>query len=134
MSFSRAFHRRSSSLSRSPVALAAILLLPTATLAPAQASEGGDAVAAAALDGPSFTRKPRWELGVGGGVFSGFDYPASDDPNRRAIALPFFIYRSPVFRVGGGGLRAVAIERPRVRLDLSIGRLAERELRGQRPA
>ena len=119
MPFPPAF-RRCPTPFRTLATLAAALLL-TAALAPARASEDGDAIAAAAFDGPSFARKPRWELGVGGGVFSGFDYPASDDPNRRAIALPFFVYRSPVFRVGEGGVRAVALERPRVRLDLSVG-------------
>lgn len=69
----------------------------------------------------SVTRRPVWEFGVGGGYFSGFDYPASNDENQRFVALPFFIYRTPVFRFGGGGVRAVAIERPRVKLDLSIG-------------
>lgn len=100
------------------VCLPALWLCPAAS---ATAAEDGGTIAAASVDGPSFTRRPRWELGVGGGAFSGYDYPASDDPNRRALALPFFIYRSPVFRIGDGGVRAVAIERPRVRLDLSIG-------------
>lgn len=67
------------------------------------------------------TTKPRWELGIGGGYFSGFDYPASSDTNERAIAVPFFVYRSPLLRFGDGGVRAVAIERPRLKLDLSIG-------------
>lgn len=65
--------------------------------------------------------KPRWEVGVGGGYFDGFDYPASRDPNRAAIVLPYFIYRSAIFRVGGGGVNAVAVENPRVKLDLSVG-------------
>ncbi len=69
---------------------------------------------------PSLSAKPRWEIGVAGGYFSGFDYPASNDPNRRAIALPYFIYRTPIFRVGDGGVRAVAIKRPKWNLDLSI--------------
>ena len=69
----------------------------------------------------SVTQKPRWEFGVGGGYFSGFDYPASSDTNETAIALPFFIYRSDTVRVGDGGLRAVAIENPRLKLDLSVG-------------
>lgn len=69
----------------------------------------------------SISQKPRWEIGIGGGYFSGFDYPASSDSNERAIALPFFIYRTPLFRFGGGGIRAVAVERPRLKLDLSIG-------------
>ena len=69
----------------------------------------------------SLTRRPTWEFGVGGGYFSGFDYPASNDENQRIIALPFFVYRTPVFRLGDGGVRAVAIEKPRVKLDLSVG-------------
>lgn len=87
----------------------------------ARAVESSADVAEAVASGPSFTKKPRWEFGVGGGYVAGQDYPASDDPNSRSLALPFFIYRSAVFRVGGGGVRAVAIERPRVRLDLSVG-------------
>lgn len=70
---------------------------------------------------PTVLRRPVWEFGIGGGYFSGFDYPASNDSNRRAIALPFFIYRGPQWRFGDGGIRAVAIERPRLKLDLSIG-------------
>lgn len=70
---------------------------------------------------PGRESKPVWEVGIGGGFFSGFDYPASRDSNRRAIALPFFIYRSPRLRLGEGGLSAVAIENPKVKLDVSIG-------------
>jgi len=87
----------------------------------APAAESGADVVETVTAGPSFTRRPRWEFGVGGGYVAGQDYPASSDPNSRSLALPFFIYRSAVFRVGGGGVRAVAIERPRVRLDLSVG-------------
>ncbi len=68
----------------------------------------------------SVQRRPVWEFGVGGGYFSGFDYPASKDANQRLLALPFFIYRSPQFRFGGGGIRAVAIERPKLKLDLAL--------------
>ena len=65
--------------------------------------------------------KPVWELGVGAAFFSGHDYPASDDPNDTALALPFFVYRSERVRVQGGGVGAVAIERPRFKLDVSLG-------------
>lgn len=83
------------------------------------ASQGAsDDVTASQL---SIVQKPRWELGIGGGYFSGFDYPASSDTNERAIAVPFFVYRTPLLRFGGGGLRAVAIENPRMKLDLAIG-------------
>ncbi len=69
----------------------------------------------------SIVQKPRWEVGVGGGYFKGFDYPASSDANERGLAVPFFIYRTPLLRLGDGGVRAVAIENPRLKLDLSIG-------------
>lgn len=69
----------------------------------------------------SVLNRPAWEFGIGGGYFSGFDYPASGDENRRFIVLPYFIYRTPLFRFGGGGVRAVAIERPKIKLDLSVG-------------
>lgn len=69
----------------------------------------------------SIVQKPRWEVGVGAGYFKGFDYPASSDANERGLAVPFFIYRTPLLRFGGGGVRAVAIEKPRLKLDLSIG-------------
>lgn len=70
---------------------------------------------------PGMQNQPVWEFGIGGGYFSGFDYPASKDRNQRAIALPFFIYRTPTIRFGGGGVSAVAIENPRVKLDMSLG-------------
>lgn len=66
-------------------------------------------------------QRPRWEVGVGAGFFRGYDYPASNDHNRRTIALPFFVYRTRSIRFGGGGIRAVAIENPRVKLDISLG-------------
>lgn len=65
--------------------------------------------------------RPRWEVGVGVGHIRGYDYPASRDHNRRTIALPFFVYRTRSVRFGGGGIRAVAIENPRIKLDLSVG-------------
>jgi len=68
-----------------------------------------------------YVSKPVWELGLGAGYFSGFDYPASRDPNNTGLVLPFFLYRSEVIRAAGRGVGAVAIERPRVKLDISLG-------------
>lgn len=66
--------------------------------------------------------KPVWEFGLGAAYFSGYDYPASRDPNKLSLGLPFFIYRSDVVRVAGrGGLGAVAVEKPRFKIDVSIG-------------
>ena len=64
--------------------------------------------------------KPRWELGVGGAYVDGFDYPASNNPNRRGLALPFVVYRSSRVRFAGRGVSAVAIERDNIKLDFSL--------------
>jgi len=72
-------------------------------------------------DSSLFVRKPVWEFGVGGAGFSGFDYPASNDPNKVSLVLPYFIYRSQVVRLADGGVGAVAFEKPRVKLDVSLG-------------
>ena len=69
----------------------------------------------------SLETKPVWEAGLGAGFFRGTDYPGSEDPNVAQIALPYFIYRSRIFRVGDGGVGAVAIEEPRLKLDVSFG-------------
>lgn len=88
----------------------------------AQRSQADGVLSSSAVADPSSVlQKPRWEVGVGAGYFKGFDYPASSDANERALAVPFFIYRSPLLRFGDGGVRAVAIEKPRLKLDLSIG-------------
>lgn len=72
-------------------------------------------------DSFSMSQKPVWEAGIGAGYLSGFDYPGSKDPNTALFALPFFIYRSEIFRVGDGGVGAVAVERPRLKVDVSFG-------------
>ncbi len=69
----------------------------------------------------SLEKKPVWEAGLGVGYLSGIDYPGSKDPNTAQFALPFFIYRSSIFRVGDGGVGAVAVEEPRLKLDISLG-------------
>jgi len=70
----------------------------------------------------SLEKKPRWEVGIGLGYLNSVDYPGSKDPNVTQFGLPFFIYRSRVFRAGeGGGFGAVAVEEPRLQLDVSLG-------------
>jgi len=73
-------------------------------------------------DNFSLEKKPRWEVGLGVGYLSSFDYPGSNDPNVAQFGLPFFIYRGRLFRVGdGGGVGAVAVEEPRLQLNVSLG-------------
>ncbi len=106
--------------SRAVIAVACLMLCELAlAVEPEGAAASRDPEGAPVRAG--FTDKPRWEIGVGGGYLEGFDYPASSDPNQRGIALPFAIYRSSVVRVGGSGLRAVAIEQPSFRIDVSFG-------------
>ena len=65
--------------------------------------------------------KPKWEAGVGAGYIKGFDYPASTDPNNVGLVLPYVVYRSSRLRLGGGGMGAVALEEPRLRIDMALG-------------
>jgi outer membrane scaffolding protein for murein synthesis (MipA/OmpV family) len=88
-------------------------------------------IAVASADEFELVEKPRLEAGIGLGYFQGFDYPASNDPNTASLVLPFFIYRSEVFRFfDGGGVGAVAIEEPRVKLELSLGGALNAESEG----
>lgn len=64
--------------------------------------------------------KPKWEFGIGGGYVEGFDYPASDNPNPFGGLLPYLIYRSEKFRFNGRGVSAIAMERSRFKLDVSM--------------
>ncbi len=101
------------------------LLAPHPALAQGDASEDKELSSAQSPPLPGYgflVNRPVWEAGLGAGYINTFDYPASKDPNDLAIALPFFIYRGEVFRFGGrGGIDAVALERPRVKLDFSFG-------------
>lgn len=72
-------------------------------------------------DNVGMQSKPVWEAGLGAGYLNSVDYPGSNDPNIAQFALPFFIYRSEIFRVGDGGVGAVAVEEPRLKLDVSFG-------------
>ena len=65
--------------------------------------------------------RPVWEIGVGGGYSGAMDYPASSSRNNRTLFLPYAIYRGERFRVGSGRVRAVAVEKPRFSVDLSLG-------------
>ena len=66
--------------------------------------------------------EPVWEMGVGGGGFSGPTYPGSDDATSQALFVPFVIYRGEVFSIGEeSGARALAYADERVELDVSLG-------------
>lgn len=61
----------------------------------------------------------RWEAGiaVGGGRVP--DYPGADESNWRAIAVPWFVYRGPVFSVDERGIRGRFVDTSRWEVDLT---------------
>lgn len=63
--------------------------------------------------------QPRWELGLAAGGGRVADYPGADESHARGIVLPVFIYRGPVLRVDGGGIRGRVFDSPDWELDLS---------------
>lgn len=65
--------------------------------------------------------QPLWEFGVGGGAVDVPNYPASGERNTVALALPYVIYRGDILRLGGGGARAVVVEKTDFELDISLG-------------
>ena len=63
---------------------------------------------------------PLWEVGVFGVGISQQAYPGADEQTRRALVLPYAVYRGDVLRADdeGAGLRAVRTER--FELDVSF--------------
>ena len=65
-------------------------------------------------------RKPLWELGLGGVGVSQLAYPGSAVSIDRFLAVPYFIYRGPVFRVDDGDIAVRALRSSRLELDLGL--------------
>ena len=65
-------------------------------------------------------QEPLWELGAAGALAVTPAYPGSEDRSRRALVLPYFIYRGEVFRVDQGGIGARLVKRERVEFDVGI--------------
>jgi len=63
--------------------------------------------------------RPRWEVGLvaGGGRIA--DYPGADQSHARGLVAPLLIYRGPVLRVDGSGIRGRVFDSPDWELDLS---------------
>lgn len=104
--------------------------LSTLVLAAAGAAAHADAPAPL----PERPAAPLWELGLAAGGLSQPAYPGSDEQARRALVLPYAIYRGRVLRADrdGAGLRAVRTDH--FELDLSFaGSLStgSRELRAR---
>jgi outer membrane scaffolding protein for murein synthesis (MipA/OmpV family) len=63
---------------------------------------------------------PLWELGVAAAGISQQAYPGSDQQARRALALPYLIYRGKVLRADGDGAGLRAVRTERFELDVSF--------------
>lgn len=79
----------------------------------------GWAVALPAFAQPAAATDPLWELGGFVAGVSQQAYPGAREQARRALALPFVVYRGPILRADRGalGLRALKTER----LEFDIG-------------
>jgi len=64
--------------------------------------------------------RPRWEAGVAVGGGRVADYPGAGQSHWRGIAVPVFIYRGPVLRVDGDGVRGRVFDHPDLHLDLAV--------------
>lgn len=63
---------------------------------------------------------PLWEVGVFAGALSAPAYPASSQQSRRALALPYFIYRGDVLRADRSGVGARLAQTDRWELDVGF--------------
>ncbi len=66
-------------------------------------------------------QKPLWEAGVAGFGLTGPAYPGADDDVGRALVLPWFIYRGPVWRAAGGTLGARVSKNALAEFDIGFG-------------
>ncbi len=87
------------------------LLAPWAALA-------GEATPHALSADPDAGR-PRWEAGIAAGGGHVADYPGAGQSHTRGIAVPVFIYRGPVLRIDGDGVRGRVFDHPDIHLDLA---------------
>jgi MipA family protein len=64
--------------------------------------------------------RPLWEAGVAGIGLTSPAYPGADERVSRAIALPWFIYRGPVFRADGDTVGARVLKTKTVEFDIGF--------------
>lgn len=63
---------------------------------------------------------PLWEVGIGAAGVSQQAYPGSDQQARRALVLPYLIYRGKVLRADGDGAGLRAVRTDAFELDVSF--------------
>ena len=96
------------------VTLASAALLPGLTSTEWQAH-------AEQAEAPTARTAPLWEIGIGGGVLYGADYPAADEQRVRGLGLPYVVYRGDVFRLGDDSLaRGLIVDEDFLEIDISV--------------
>jgi outer membrane protein len=100
------------------------LLSPTTAWLLASADKAADDEDVSQADngqptGRSRARLPKWELGIGGVVYTQPDYLGSDEYRLWTIPFPWIIYRGEVLRLSRDALQARLFRTDRVRIDLS---------------
>jgi outer membrane scaffolding protein for murein synthesis (MipA/OmpV family) len=66
-------------------------------------------------------QKPLWVAGLAGFGLTGPAYPGAEDDVGRALALPWFIYRGPVWRAAGGTIGARVAKNAFAEFDIGLG-------------
>ncbi len=64
--------------------------------------------------------RPLWELGLAGVGLSQLAYPGSDTRVRRALAIPYALYRGPVFRADERNVGVRALRSERFEFDVGV--------------
>lgn len=100
---------------RRAVALALALALPASVLA-AEPIEAGPRVGTGLVPG----ERPLWELGLGVAALRLPDYRGADQGRNLLLPLPYIVYRGNWLKADRDGARAVLLDTPRVRFDLSV--------------
>ncbi|MFM7698160.1 MAG: MipA/OmpV family protein [Limnohabitans sp.] len=66
-------------------------------------------------------QKPLWEAGLAVFALTGPAYPGAEDDVGRTLALPWFIYRGPVWRAAGGTIGARVAKNEFAEFDIGLG-------------
>ena len=67
------------------------------------------------------TPRPLWELGLGVGGLRVPDYRGSDQSRNYLLPLPYIVYRGTWLKADRDGARALLLDAPRVKVDVSAG-------------
>ncbi len=66
------------------------------------------------------TKKPLWELGLGVAGLRLPDYRGSDQYRGYLVPLPYIVYRGTWLKADRDGARALLVDTPRVKVDVSV--------------